>query len=50
VNAARELRQPVFVAPVALELYRLASSHGLGRKDFSSIYTFLKPSSSQAPV
>ncbi len=50
VNAARELRQPVFVAPVALEVYRLASSHGLGRKDFSSVYTFLKPSSSQAPV
>ncbi len=50
VNAARELRQPVFVAPAALELYRLASSHGLGRKDFSSVYTFLKPSSSQAPV
>ena len=50
VNAARELRQPVFVAPAALELYRLASSHGLGRKDFSSVYTFLKPSSSEAPV
>ncbi|MBI2152137.1 MAG: NAD-binding protein, partial [Candidatus Rokubacteria bacterium] len=50
VNSARELRQPVFVAPAALELYRLASSHGLGRKDFSSVYTFLKPSSSQAPV
>lgn len=50
VNAARELRQPVFVAPAALQLYRLASSHGLGRKDFSSVYTFLKPSSSQAPV
>ena len=50
VNGARELRQPVFVAPAALELYRLASSHGLGRKDFSSVYTFLKPSSSQAPV
>ena len=50
VNAARELRQPVFVAPAALELYRLASSHGLGRKDFSSVYTFLKPSSLQAPV
>ncbi len=50
VNAARERRQPVFVAPAALELYRLASSHGLGRKDFSSIYTFLTPSSSQAPV
>jgi 3-hydroxyisobutyrate dehydrogenase len=50
VNAARELRQPVFAAPVALELYRLASSHGLGRKDFSSIYTLLKPSSPDAPV
>ncbi len=50
VNAARELRQPVFVASAAFELYRLASSHGLGRKDFSSVYTLLKPSSSQAPV
>jgi len=50
VNAARELRQPVFAAPVALELYRLASSHGLGRRDFSSVYTFLKPSSPDAPV
>ena len=29
---------------------RLASSHGLGRKDFTSIYQFLKPSSEQAPV
>lgn len=50
VNAARELRQPVFVAPAALELYRLASSHGLGRKDFSSVYLFLRPSSAEAPV
>ncbi len=50
VNAARELRQPVFVASAAFELYRLASSHGLGRKDFSSVYTFLKPSPREAPV
>ncbi len=34
VNAARELRQPLFVAPVALEVYRLASSHGLRAKGF----------------
>ena len=50
VNAARELRVPVFVAPAAQQALRLASSHGLGRKDFTSIYTFLKPSSDQAPV
>jgi 3-hydroxyisobutyrate dehydrogenase len=50
VNAARELRVPVVVAPAAQQLLRLASSHGLGRKDFSSVYTFLKPSSGSAPV
>jgi 3-hydroxyisobutyrate dehydrogenase len=50
VNAARELRVPVVVAPAAQQALRLASSHGLGRKDFTSIYTFLKPSSGQAPV
>ena len=50
VNAARELRVPVAVAPAALQLLRLASSHGFGRKDFSSVYAFLKPSSGQAPV
>jgi 3-hydroxyisobutyrate dehydrogenase len=50
VNAARELRVPVFVAPAAQQALRLASSHGLGRRDFTSIYTFLKPSSDQAPV
>ena len=36
VNAAREKRVPVFVAPAAQQLYRLASSHGLGREDFSA--------------
>ena len=50
VSAARELRVPVFVAPAAQQLLRLASSQGLGRKDFSVVYEFLKPSSKQAPV
>jgi 3-hydroxyisobutyrate dehydrogenase len=50
VDAARGLRIPLFVAPAAQQVYRLASSHGLGRKDFTSVYTFLKPSSDQAPV
>ena len=50
VNAARELRIPVLVSPAAQQALRLASSHGLGRKDFTAIYQFLKPSSGQAPV
>ena len=50
VDAARALRVPVFVAPAAQQVYRLASSHGLGRKDFTSVYTLLKPSADQAPV
>jgi 3-hydroxyisobutyrate dehydrogenase len=50
VDAARALRVPVFAAPAAQQLYRLASSHGLGKKDFTSVYTLLKPSSDQAPV
>ncbi len=50
VSAARDLRVPVFVAPAAQQVLRLASSHGLGRKDFSVVYQFLKPSSKQAPV
>ena len=50
VNAARELRVPVVVAPAAQQALRLASSHGYGRKDFTSIYQFLKPSSDDAPV
>jgi 3-hydroxyisobutyrate dehydrogenase len=50
VDAARALRVPVFVAPAAQQVYRLASSHGLGRRDFTSVYTFLRPSSGQAPV
>ena len=50
VNAAREKRVPVAVAAAAQQLYRLASSHGLGREDFSSVYKFLKPSNDDAPV
>src|SRR5437867_1644648 len=50
VNAARELRVPVVVAPAAQQVLRLASSHGLGRRDFTSVYLFLKPSGEQAPV
>ncbi len=50
VNAARELRVPVAVAPAAQQLLRLASSHGYGRKDFSSVYAFLRPSSPHTPV
>ena len=50
VDAARARRIPMFVAPAAQQVYRLASSHGLGRQDFTSVYTFLKPSSDQSPV
>ena len=50
VEAARALRIPVFVASAAQQVYRLASSHGLGRRDFTSVYSFLKPSSDQSPV
>jgi 3-hydroxyisobutyrate dehydrogenase len=50
VDAARQLRVPVVVAPAAQQVLRLASSHGLGRKDFTAIYTFLKPSDGRAPV
>jgi len=50
VSAAREKRLPVAVASAAWQLYRMASSHGLGRKDFSAVYQFLKPSSDDAPV
>jgi 3-hydroxyisobutyrate dehydrogenase len=50
VSAAREKRVPVVVAPAAQQLYRMASSHGLGREDFSAVYKFLRPSSDDAPV
>jgi 3-hydroxyisobutyrate dehydrogenase len=50
VNAARTLRVPVFVAPAAQQVLRLASSHGWGRRDFTSVYQFLRPSDPSAPV
>jgi 3-hydroxyisobutyrate dehydrogenase len=50
VDAARQKRVPVGVAAVAHQLYRIASAHGLGRRDFSSLYQLLKPSSDDAPV
>ncbi len=50
VAAAREKRIPVFLAPTAAQLYRLASAYGFGRKDFSSLYEFLKPAAPDAPV
>lgn len=50
VNAARELRVPVVVSPAAQQVLRLASSHGFGRKDFTSVYQFLRRSSDEAPV
>jgi hypothetical protein len=34
----------------AQQLYRMASSHGLGRRYWASVYQFLKPSSGEAPV
>jgi 3-hydroxyisobutyrate dehydrogenase len=50
VGAARDKRVPVVVAPAAQQLYRIASSHGLGREDFTAVYKFLKPSSDDVPV
>ncbi len=50
VSAARDLRIPVVVSPAAQQVLRLASSHGYGRKDFSAVYAFLRPSSGEAPV
>jgi 3-hydroxyisobutyrate dehydrogenase len=50
VNAAREKRVPVALAAAAQQIYRMASAHGLGRKDCASIYRFLAPSKDDAPV
>jgi 3-hydroxyisobutyrate dehydrogenase len=50
VDAARGLRVPVAVASAAQQILRLASSHGYGRKDVSSVYAFLAASSGEAPV
>jgi 3-hydroxyisobutyrate dehydrogenase len=50
VNAARELRVPVAVAATAQQVLRMASSHGYGRKDVTSVYAFLQASRDDAPV
>src|SRR5438874_5197077 len=50
VNAAREKRVPVAVAATAQQVYRMASAHGLGRKDCAAVYKFLAPSQDDAPV
>jgi 3-hydroxyisobutyrate dehydrogenase len=50
VNAAREGRVAASVAGAALQVYRMASAHGFGRKDTSSVYQFLKPAAKDAPV
>ncbi len=50
VTAARGLRLPVLVARAAHQVLRLASAHGFGRKDYSSVDAFLKPSSDRAPT
>ena len=50
VNAARELRVPVAVSSAAQQVFRMASSHGYGRKDVSAVYAFLEASRTDAPV
>jgi len=50
VNAARDKRVPVSVAAAAQQIYRMASAHGLGRKDCAAVYGFLAPSKDEAPV
>eukprot|EP01116_Phalansterium_solitarium_P024956 TRINITY_DN931_c0_g2_i1.p1 TRINITY_DN931_c0_g2~~TRINITY_DN931_c0_g2_i1.p1 ORF type:complete len:330 (-),score=111.71 TRINITY_DN931_c0_g2_i1:143-1132(-) len=42
VNAAEQIKAPLPLAAVALQLYNLLSAHGYGGKDFGSIYEFLK--------
>jgi 3-hydroxyisobutyrate dehydrogenase-like beta-hydroxyacid dehydrogenase len=41
---------PVAVAAAAQQIYRMASAHGLGRRDCASVYQFLAPSTDEAPV
>ena len=50
VNAARDKRVPVSLAAAAQQIYRMASAHGLGRKDCAAVYRFLAPSKDEAPV
>jgi hypothetical protein len=39
-----EKRVAVSVAAAAQQVYRMASAHGLGRKDCAAVYRFLAPS------
>lgn len=41
-DAAKSVGAPVAFGTQAHELYRLMEQHGFGKKDFSSIYKFLK--------
>lgn len=41
-DAAKNVGAPVALGTQAHELYRLMEQHGFGKKDFSSIYKFLK--------
>ena len=50
VNAARELRCRPWWPPPPSRSCVWPRRNGLGRKDFTAVYTFLKPPSDQAPV
>jgi 3-hydroxyisobutyrate dehydrogenase len=47
--AARDLGVPCFTGALAHDLYVLASRHGLGRKDFSSVIQLLTASEQGGP-
>jgi 3-hydroxyisobutyrate dehydrogenase len=47
--AARDLGVPCFTGALAHDLYMLASRHGLGRKDFSSVIQLLTASEEGGP-
>ena len=48
--AARDLGVPCFTGALAHDLYMLASRHGLGRKDFSSVIQLLTASEQGDPI
>jgi len=41
VNASVSSKTPLPLGSAALQLYQLLSTHGMGEKDFSSVYEFL---------
>jgi 3-hydroxyisobutyrate dehydrogenase len=47
--AARDLGVPCFTGALAHDLYMLASRHGLGRRDFSSVIQLLTASEGEEP-